>query len=409
MAGADGRPPLAPRPTLIPFPLLLYDATHTSHTRAQTGIQRVVRALFAELAKTQSVTGICHDPYLRAWRPLAPGEINRMRPGQPATASRGAKWPLHRQLTGHARRLFGAKPALPATDGLICPELFSARAAAQLPELLGVVRGPRVAIFHDAIGLKVPELTPPGTVARLPGYLRELLAFDGVAAVSEDSAASLQDYWSWLGVTGAPPVLAIPNGIDPVPPSAVAVRPTAVPRILCVATIEGRKNHLALLAACESLWQQGRRFELELLGLARADTAGRALAKIAELQRTGRPLHYGGVAADAALHAAYRRCSFTVYPSLLEGFGLPVLESLQHGKPCLCSAHGALGEAARGGGCVALDSVDAASLAGAIDRLLQNPAEIAALSVLARARPFRSWAEQARDLAAWMRTLPHRA
>lgn len=388
--------------------MLLFDATHTSHTRAQTGIQRVVRALFAELGKTQLVTGLCHDPYLRAWRPLAAGELARLRPGQPASASRGAKWPLHRQLAGHARRLFGAKPALPAADGLICPELFSARAAAQLPELFARVRGPRVAVFHDAIGLKVPELTPPRTVARLPGYLRELLAFDGVAAVSEDSAASLRDYWSWLGVTGAPPVIAIPNGIDPLPVSALAGTPGSLPRILCVATIEGRKNHLALLAACESLWQSGRRFELELLGLARADTAGPALARIAELQRAGRPLHYGGVAADAELHAAYRRCSFTVYPSLLEGFGLPVLESLQHGKPCLCSGHGALGEAARGGGCVMLNPVDAPSLAAAIERLLQNPAEIAALSARARVRPFRSWAEQARDLTAWMRTLPHR-
>ena len=390
--------------------MLLYDATHTSHTRAQTGIQRVVRALFAELVKTQSVTGICHDPYLRGWRPLAAGELTRLRPGQPATGSRGAKWPLHRKLTGHARRLFGTKPALPAADGLICPELFSARAAAQMPELLDAVRGPRIAIFHDAIGLKVPELTPPGTVARLPGYLRELLAFDGVAAVSEDSAASLRDYWAWLGVAGAPPVLAIPNGIDAMPAAATSAETlSSVPRVLCVATIEGRKNHLALLEACESLWQQGRQFELELLGLARADTAGRALARIAELQRAERPLIYAGVAADAELHAAYRRCSFMVYPSLLEGFGLPVLESLQHGKPCICSAHGALGEAARGGGCVMLDVVDTPSLAAAIDRLLQNPAEIAALSLRARARPFRSWAEQARDLAAWMRTLPHRA
>jgi len=173
--------------------------------------------------------------------------------------------------------------------------------------------------------------------------------------------------------------------------------------------VAGSTAACALLDACESLWQQGRRFELELLGLARADTAGGALAKIAELRRTGRPLHYGGVAADAELHAAYRRSSFTVYPSLLEGFGLPVLESLQHGKPCICSAHGALGEAARDGGCVSLDVVDAPSLTAAIDRLLQNPAEIAALSARARARPFRSWAEQARDLAAWMRTLPHRA
>jgi glycosyltransferase involved in cell wall biosynthesis len=388
--------------------VFLLDATHTSHTRAQTGIQRVTRSLFAALAGAGPATGICHDPYLRAWRPLNTGELDRLRPGQTATGSRGAKWPLHQRLAGHARRLAGARPAPPAGDALVCPELFSARAGAHLPELFRTVRGPRVAVFHDAIGLKLPELTPPGTVARLPAYLRELLLFDGVAAVSEDSAASLRDFWSWLGVAGAPPVQVIPNGLDAVPPAPADPAPAAPLRVLCVGTIEGRKNHLALLAACETLWAGGLDFELQLLGLARADTAGPALARIAALKQAGRPLRYHGAAADAELHAAYRRCAFTVYPSTLEGFGLPVLESLQHGKPCICSALGALGESARGGGCVALESVDAASLAAALRRLLLNPGELAALAAAARTREFRSWPDYARDLTAWMQGLPRR-
>lgn len=389
--------------------MLLLDATHTSHTRAQTGIQRVTRALFAELGKISPTTGVCHDPYQRVWRELDAGELDHLRPGQTATGSRGAKWPLHRRLAGHVRRLTGAKAALPAADALFCPELFSAKASAHLPELFAAVRGPRAALFHDAIGLQLPELTPPGTVARLPAYLRELLLFDGVAAVSEDSAASLRDYWQWLGVSDAPPVQAIPNGIDPLPAAMAAGAPPAGrPRLLCVGTIEGRKNHLALLEACETLWTEGLAFDLQLLGLPRPDTAGRALKKIDSLKSAGRPLHYSGAAADAALHAAYQACAFTVYPSVTEGFGLPVLESLQHGRPCICSARGALGESARGGGCVALETVDAASLAAAIRRLLQHPAELAALALAARTRPFRSWTDQARDLSVWMKTLSRR-
>ena len=154
--------------------LLLFDATHTSHTRAQTGIQRVVRSLYAGLSVAQNTTGICFDPYLRAWRRLNAGELDHLRPGQAATGSRGAKWPLPRRLAGHARRLIGSTPVVPEGDALVCPELFSPAIAAHLSELFHAVRGPRVAIFHDAIGLKLPELSPPGTVARLPAYLREL-------------------------------------------------------------------------------------------------------------------------------------------------------------------------------------------------------------------------------------------
>jgi len=388
--------------------LLLLDATHTSHTRAQTGIQRVVRALHAGLAATRETCAICNDPYLRAWRPLNAGELACLRPGQAATDSRGAKWPWYQRLAGHTRYLVGTRPGLPAGDALVCPELFSPTVAAHLPELLRSVRGPRVALFHDAIGLKLPELTPPGTVARLPAYLRELLLFDGVAAVSEDSAACLRDYWQWLGVAATPVVAAIPNGLESLP-AAMADKPAAAPpRVLCVGTIEGRKNHLALLEACEALWTEGLVFELELLGLARTDTAGPALQRISGLQQAGRPLHYRGPAADAELHAAYRRCAFTVYPSLIEGFGLPVLESLQHGKPCICSARGALGESARSGGCLALASVDATSVASAIRRLLTDSSELAALGAAARARLFRSWADYVSDLSVWMKGLPRR-
>lgn len=389
--------------------MLLLDATHTSHTRAQTGIQRVCRSLHAALAAQQPVASICHDPYLGAWRPLNSRESRCLQPGQAATGSRGAKWPLHQKLAGHARRLLGARPALPAGTALVCPELFSPVVGTHLPELLAAVPGPRVAVFHDAIGLKFPELTPPGTVRRLPAYLRELLLFDGIAANSEDSAASLRDYWAWLGIEATPAVQAIPLGLDPLPTDPTPDAASQPIRILCVGTIEGRKNHLALLEACETLWREGEKFELQLLGLPRADTAGPALARIAALKSAGRPLSFDGPADDAGLHAAYRQCAFTVYPSLIEGFGLPVLESLQHGKPCICSGAGALGESARGGGAATLPSVDSGSLAGAIRRLLQNPAELAVLAAQARARRFKLWPDYARELTDWMTTLPRRS
>lgn len=390
---------------------LLFDASHTSHTSAQTGIQRVCRTFFVELAATAPVTPVCYDPHLIGWRPLGPGEqaVLTDRSGG-AGKSRGAKWTLAQKISGATRRWVGARPALPAASGLICPELFSAKVGSRLPELLAVVPGPRVAIFYDAIPLKFPELTPPATVARFPSYLRELLLFDGVAAISEDSASALREYWRWLGVTSQPPVQAIPLAIDrahtDVTPSPVPAG--ARPRILCVCTIEGRKNHVALLDACATLWDEGLEFELHLVGMARPDTASTALNRISRLQQAGRPLLFNGSVPEAELHDAYRGCAFTVYPSLIEGFGMPVLESLQHGKPCVCSGRGALGESAHGGGCVPLESVDATTLAATIRRLLQQPAELAELADAARARHLKPWPEYAVEFTAWMRTLPRR-
>ncbi len=390
---------------------LLFDATHTSHTAAQTGIQRVCRTLFDELHAQGQAAPICYDPHLIGWRTLSSGELAVLRDRSGGTGkSRGAKWTLGQKFSGATRRWLGKKSALPPAAGLICPELFSAKVGSRLPELLPAVAGPRVAIFYDAIALKFPELTPPGTVARFPAYLRELLLFDGVAAISEDSATSLRDYWRWLGVTGTPPVHAIPLGIDhPATPATGSVAPLPVtPRLLCVCTIEGRKNHLALLEACETLWAEGLAFELQLIGLARADTAGAALARIRALQQSGRPLLFPGSVPEAELHTAYRACSFTIYPSLIEGFGMPVLESLHYGKPCVCSGRGALGESAHGGGCLPLETVDAAALAHALRRLLKNPAELAALAAAARTRHLKTWPEYAAEFTAWMHTLPRR-
>ncbi len=391
--------------------MLLFDATHTSHTAAQTGIQRVCRALFAELEARREATPICYDPHLIGWRALAPDEraILTDRTGG-AGKSRGAKWTLTQKLRGASQRWLGRRPALPAASGLICPELFSAKVGARLPELLAAVSGPRVAIFYDAIALKFPEYTPAGTVARFPAYLRELLVFDGVTAISEDSAASLRDYWRWLGVANPPPVHAIPLGIEAsLAPAAGESATPAIPRVLCVCTIEGRKNHLALLEACETLWQEGLKFELQLVGMARPDTAGPALARLRALQQAGRPLLFPGAVPEAELHAAYRQCSFTVYPSIVEGFGMPVLESLQYGKPCICSGAGALGESAHGGGCIPLASVAAPVLADTMRRLLQQPAELVALAAAARARPLKRWPAYATEVSAWMGTLKRRS
>ena len=384
--------------------VLLLDLTHTSHTRARTGIQRVARALHRELGS--AMTAVTHDPYLGAWRALEPWELENLA-GHQAGNARGAHWPWTARLRGRWRRATGRAASFALHGdyrGFLTAEVFSSRVAAGLPEIF-----PRVAIFHDAIALRFPELSPAGTVARFPGYLQELLQFDGIAAVSEESRASLVEYWRWLGAANPPPVQTISLGVDlaaaAVPPSAV---PAGPPVVLSVGTLEGRKNHLTLLEACDALWTRGEKFTLQLVGAAHRQTGRAALEKLRAMQAAGRPLRYDGPLPDEAVAAAYAACAFTVYPSVAEGFGLPVIESLARGRPCICSAHGALGELSQGGGCLALEHLDAGSLAGGIARLLASPAELAALSAAAQARTFKTWSEYAAELAAWMRDLPRR-
>ena len=387
----------------MPAPLLL-DLTHTSHTRARTGIQRVVRSLRGALA--ERARAVSFDPYARAWRPLEPWEERNLE-AEDAAGSRGARWPLRARIAGRLRRLSGRSEPLAAraAGGVIVPEIFSPGVAAALPALFAAAEGPRVALFHDALALQYPEFTPRSNVARFPAYLRELLQFDGIAAVSEASRGCLLDYWRWLGATRTPHVVAIPLGIDPAPAPAGTPPPGGVPVVLCVGSIEGRKNHAALLDACEALWSGGAAFELRLVGLANPETGAVALEKLRRLRAAGRPVRHDGPVTDQALEAAYRDCAFTVYPSLAEGFGLPVAESLARGKPCLCRTEGALGEVARGGGCVSLGGAGAAEITSALGRLLASPSERSSLAAEAGGRRFKSWGDYAAELLAWASTL----
>jgi glycosyltransferase involved in cell wall biosynthesis len=383
------------------MPLLL-DLSHTSHTRARTGIQRVARALHRELAGRSEA--VCFDPYEGAWRPLETWEEQNLSADDPAHG-RGSRWPLGARLRGGLRSFVHRSPLLEGMQpaaGVIVPEIFSGDVGAALPGLFAAADGPRVALFHDAIALQFPEYTPRSTSARFPAYLRDLLQFDGVAAVSEASRRCLLDYWAWLGVSRIPQVAAIPLGIEPAASNPGPVPTGGTPTVLCVGSIEGRKNHAALLEACESLWARDVRFELRLIGVANRETGRPALERIERLQAAGRPVRYAGPEGDEALEAAYRECSFTVYPSVAEGFGLPVAESLSHGKPCLCRTDGALGEIAAGGGCVSLGAAGAAEIAAAMEGLLASPRELAGLEAAARARRFKGWAQYASELLAWM-------
>lgn len=390
--------------------MLLLDLTHTSHTPARTGVQRVARSLLTALTAETAVLPVTHDRFRGGWRRLAAWERRNLELARPGSRRR-AHWPWHARWGGRLARLAGRRlpPLPPADEGVILPEIFSPQVAAALTEL-SAGGGPTVALFHDAIALRLPEFTPRGTVARFPAYLLELARCDGIAAVSQDSREALVEYWAWLGLAHPPPVEVLPLGLDPVVrPDPAAVSAPAPATILCVGSIEGRKNHLALLDACEQLWSAGHRFQLRLVGLARPETAAPALARIRELQRRGRPLRYDGAVDEATLQQAYATCAFTVYPSLMEGFGLPVLESLQHGRPCVCSADGALGESARGGGCRALAALDAGALAEAIGGLLTAPAELARLQREAAGRQFRTWSDYATDLRGFLARLRPRA
>jgi glycosyltransferase involved in cell wall biosynthesis len=110
-------------------------------------------------------------------------------------------------------------------------------------------------------------------------------------------------------------------------------------------------------------------------------------------------------ASDGELSWLYRNCLWTLYPSLYEGWGLPVSESLAHGKFCLASDSSSLPEAGQG---LArhLDPLDFRAWDAAIRELLSSPAIVAEAEQRIRQsyRPM-TWQQSAEQLASHLSEL----
>jgi len=384
--------------------MILLELTHTSHTAAATGIQQVCRNLHAELRKTGPCRAIVRDPWQNCWRLAREKETARALPDADAGAAlrKGESWGCLEKFAGRLRLLAGIRGPLPdRARAVIFPEFTMARCHEALPELRGLLQ-PRcsfVAVFHDAIALRYPELSARATVERFPAYLRALATFDAVAAVSDASRDELLERWKELGVEQPPCLETIPLGTTlPENPPARRVNKDEPMRVLCVATLEPRKNHTALFKAAETLWREGVRFGLVLAGMEHRSLGAPIVAEIRLLQAAGRPLYWHRAVDAGELDKLYRECDFSVYPSLMEGFGLPVLESVAYKRPCLCTPCGALAEVAQGGGCLVLSGGGPSDIAFGLRSLLGGTMLDELYAEVARRR-VRTWADYARDLA----------
>lgn len=105
---------------------------------------------------------------------------------------------------------------------------------------------------------------------------------------------------------------------------------------LMVGAIEPRKNHLTVLDAFERLWGRGSNVRLIVVGR-RGWNCDAIERRFLAHPRLGRDLHWFPELSDTELEHCYRHAKAIVFASLGEGFGLPIVEGLQHGLPVIAS------------------------------------------------------------------------
>lgn len=213
-------------------------------------------------------------------------------------------------------------------------------------------------VLHDFTPLVVPHTHSERTRGMFQGFFAQtLLSSDMALSVSHSTKADA----SWLCdfprdrivVQHSGPSLCVDRHLHA---RVVEKRPNVG---LVVSTLEPRKNAFFLLDWFKNTTVLPRDTELWWIGPLGWLTSKRRLRQYQQLD--GRRVRFLGVVSDAELCRLYQTAGWSIYPSLYEGFGFPVLDSLRHGTPVLTSANSALTEF-RDRGVTFFDPCDPATL-----------------------------------------------
>ena len=288
------------------------------------------------------------------------------------------------------------EPALLFLDGVdvfFAPNFFVPR------RHLAAVRS-LVATVHDLAFLRLPHTVQRETLDNLHRHLPgALFASTALIAVSQATANDLTE------LAGVNPrrVHVIHEGVDPTLASGEGITPTGLPPryLLFVSTLEPRKNVVNLLDAFARAVAGGYPGKLLLVGRWgwRTEAAQEALRsspvrdRIVHLDYLDRRV----------LAVVLRRAEALVFPSLLEGFGLPVVEAMACGLPVITSRRSSLPEVAGDAG-LYVDPEDPQAIADAILRLAGDVELRGRMAQAGRERAARfRWDDAARATAGVLR------
>jgi alpha-1,3-rhamnosyl/mannosyltransferase len=262
--------------------------------------------------------------------------------------------------------------------------------------MLPAFAGKKVATFHDLSILKYPEFHPESRVSFLqPEIVKAANNADHIITDSETVRQEVIEYFS----KSAEEVTAIPlaSSLDDDPPdsslldSYLARNNLAGQQFyLFVSTIEPRKNIDRLLDAYEALSSSiKKQYPLVLTGSS-GWKSGQILNRISSLIETG-AVRYLGHISDAELQFLYRSAGALVFPSIYEGFGLPIIEAQAMGLPVITSNLSCMPEVA-GGAALLVDPYDVDAITSALEQVMldENLCQKMKITGLNNARQY-SW------------------
>jgi glycosyltransferase involved in cell wall biosynthesis len=253
-------------------------------------------------------------------------------------------------------------------------------------------------LIYDTIPLENETLVEARHVDQVRSWLQEVLpTADVVLTISKYSQHALRKLVADARLSlPRIEVLALGAGLSDRPIAAIP-RAISLPQryVLFVSTIEIRKNHRLLVRIWRRLLERHGPDAVPVLIFAGQIgwLVDDLLADLADSRHLGGKIEIRPDLTDAELRTAYDSCLFTVFPSLYEGWGLPIAESLARGKFCVASNRTAIPEV--GGDLIDyFDPSDDDDALAKVERVLIDPGYLTAREARLRAeyRP-PTWAD----------------
>jgi glycosyltransferase involved in cell wall biosynthesis len=240
-------------------------------------------------------------------------------------------------------------------------------------------RGVRVArMIYDLIPTLRPQWLEPVHTQAITLWVREVLTgSDRVLTISEYSRREIEQYCGECRFD-LPPLSVVRLG-DVLETTASGTGPAALPKFvpsrpffLCVSTLDVRKNHRLLYDAWTQLaTSRGAACpDLVCIGMAHLHVTD-LLRELRQDRTVNQRIHVLHGVEDFELDWYYKNCAATIYPSKYEGWGLPVAESLGHGRLCLASQATSIPEISELP--EFFDPFDVHGVAALVERVLDEP------------------------------------
>jgi glycosyltransferase involved in cell wall biosynthesis len=236
--------------------------------------------------------------------------------------------------------------------------------------------GVRLAIVYDVIPLLFPEWVSPRTrKAHLRSLKQVSHRADRIISISEVTKRDLVEH---LGISPERISIAYP-GVGEEYLHAAPVAPPVVqerPYIVVVGATNARKNLLRMLEAFALVAKAQSDLDLVVVGAADVDEP--AIREAVERLGVADHVHRLGYVSDQELAGVVAAARLLVFPSLYEGFGMPVVEAMAAGVPVAASANSSLDEAC-GEAAARFDPLDVEAIASTINGVLSDAQRAEAL------------------------------